>query len=111
MFIVPNLPDDPSTQEVAIWESIGPKDYKWRILDPEAEILDEPLEVVPEISSSAMTIRDLDERQLSFKSDIPVLHPSSRLPIMLEVPESKNGQRTGEDNLAKGGLFATSSWL
>ncbi|KAL7622555.1 hypothetical protein AAE478_008062 [Parahypoxylon ruwenzoriense] len=68
--IVPNLPDEPSTQEVAIWESIEPQDYKWKIIDPEAEILDEPLEVAPEKSSNVMTIRDLDGRRLSFKNDM-----------------------------------------
>ncbi|KAI1778049.1 hypothetical protein F4818DRAFT_438226 [Hypoxylon cercidicola] len=53
--IAPNLPDDPSAQEVDIWESTGPKDYKWIIADPEAEILDDPLEVDP-ARSNIMTI-------------------------------------------------------
>ncbi|KAH9993889.1 hypothetical protein F4779DRAFT_222149 [Xylariaceae sp. FL0662B] len=68
--IVPNMPDDPSTQEVAIWEGTEPKDYKWRIIDPEAEVLDEPLEVATGESPNILTIRGLEGRKLSFKNDM-----------------------------------------
>ncbi|KAI0843672.1 hypothetical protein F5Y06DRAFT_8842 [Hypoxylon sp. FL0890] len=68
--IVPNISDDPSTEEVAIWEDSQPKNYKWRIMDPEAGILDETLKAPTKDSPKAMTIRDLDGRQLSFKNDM-----------------------------------------
>lgn len=80
--IVPNLPDDPSTQEVTVWESTEPKNYKWRVIDPEAEILDEPLEVISEDPASAMTIRDLNGKQLSFKND---MRPRARYLFFLFV--------------------------
>ncbi|RYP74434.1 hypothetical protein DL769_004011 [Monosporascus sp. CRB-8-3] len=67
--VVPDLPDDPSTEEVATWESTEPKNYKWRIIDTDAAILDEGLSAT-EGSLDDMTVRDLDGRQLSFKNDM-----------------------------------------
>ena len=63
--IVPDLPDDPSTEEVAAWESTEPKEYKWRVIDDEAEVLDELF-----IDGVDMTIRDLGGKRLFFKNDM-----------------------------------------
>lgn len=80
--IVPDIPDDPSTQEVANWEITRPKSYKWRIIDPEAEILDELIELRTAKSPNDITIRDLDGRQLSFKND---MRPRARYLYFLYV--------------------------
>jgi hypothetical protein len=37
---VPYVADDPSTEEVSLWEGNEPKQYKWRIMYNEADILD-----------------------------------------------------------------------
>jgi hypothetical protein len=63
--IVPDLPDDPSTEEVATWESTEPKEYKWRVIDDEAEVLGEKF-----IDRVDMTIRDLNGKRLFFKNDM-----------------------------------------
>jgi hypothetical protein len=63
--IVPDLPDDPSTEEVAAWESTEPKEYKWRVIDDAAEVLDEQF-----IDGVDMTIRDLGGKRLFFKNDM-----------------------------------------
>jgi hypothetical protein len=63
--IVPDLPDDPSTEQVAAWESTEPKEYKWRVIDDEADILDETF-----IDLVDMTTRELDGRRLFFKNDM-----------------------------------------
>lgn len=36
---VPDLEDESLAEEVAEWESTEPKEYKWQIIDPEAQIL------------------------------------------------------------------------
>lgn len=68
--IVPDISDDPSTEEIAMWEAAEPKNYKWKIIDVDAEVLDEPLEIATEKSQPPMTIRDLNGQQLSFKNDM-----------------------------------------
>ncbi|KAI1455515.1 hypothetical protein F4805DRAFT_435782 [Annulohypoxylon moriforme] len=59
----------PLTEDLAIWENMEPKEFKWRIMDPEAEILDRIIrlatETLPELS-----IRDLDGQKLAFKNDM-----------------------------------------
>ncbi|KAI1215128.1 uncharacterized protein F4807DRAFT_21831 [Annulohypoxylon truncatum] len=67
--VVPNLPDNPSTEEVALWEGTEPKNYRWRIMDPDADILNRPVEVAPE-KPTVMIMRDLDGKQLSFKNEM-----------------------------------------
>ncbi|KAI0892968.1 hypothetical protein F4806DRAFT_499493 [Annulohypoxylon nitens] len=47
-----------------------PKDYKWKIIDPEAQILDEVIEVKKEGLVNPMTIRDIESRKLSFKNSM-----------------------------------------
>ncbi|XXH02512.1 hypothetical protein Hte_008888 [Hypoxylon texense] len=66
--IVPDIANNPSTEEVTVWENSGLKDYKWKIIDPEAQILDEALEVNREDPVNPMTIRDLENRKLFFKN-------------------------------------------
>ncbi|KAI2627631.1 hypothetical protein GGR54DRAFT_652465 [Hypoxylon sp. NC1633] len=68
--IVPDIADNPSTEEVAVWENSGLKDYKWKIIDPEAQILDEALEVNREDPANPMTIREIENRKLSFKNNM-----------------------------------------
>jgi hypothetical protein len=63
--IVPDIPGDPSTEEVAAWESKEPKEYKWKIMDDEAEILDQAF-----IDCNFMSIRDLGGQRLFFKNDM-----------------------------------------
>ncbi|KAK3939719.1 hypothetical protein QBC46DRAFT_450115 [Diplogelasinospora grovesii] len=67
--IVPDLPDDPSTQEVADWEAKEPKNYRWRIIDSDADSLNEILVLRGEGLPRDITIRDLDGQQLSFKNN------------------------------------------
>ncbi|RYP73584.1 hypothetical protein DL770_007744 [Monosporascus sp. CRB-9-2] len=85
--IVPDLPDDPSTLEVAIWESTEPKDYKRRIVGADAEILEEPLEVSAENPTNPTYIRDLEGRHLSFKND---MHPRARYICFLLIGHDTN---------------------
>ncbi|XDG09952.1 hypothetical protein ABKA04_009567 [Annulohypoxylon sp. FPYF3050] len=68
--IVPDIADDPTTTQIEEWESAGVKQYKWRIVDPEAEALDVALQAVSTESPNIMTIRDLDGKRLSFKNDM-----------------------------------------
>lgn len=62
--IVPAIVDDPSTADVEAWENTNPKQYKWRVIDYKADVLD----ACP-IDDNEMTVRDLDGKQLFFKSD------------------------------------------
>ncbi|KAI1774327.1 hypothetical protein F4818DRAFT_452361 [Hypoxylon cercidicola] len=57
--IVPDIPDDHSDDKVATWENTSPKKYKWRVMDTEAEIPNEPV----------MTIRDLKRQRLLIIQD------------------------------------------
>ncbi|KAI1770240.1 hypothetical protein F4818DRAFT_455858 [Hypoxylon cercidicola] len=68
--IVPDIADNPSTEEVTLWDNSDLKDYKWKIIDPEAQILDEALEVNREDLANPMTIRDIENRKLSFKNSM-----------------------------------------
>ncbi|XDG05446.1 hypothetical protein ABKA04_005061 [Annulohypoxylon sp. FPYF3050] len=68
--VVPDIVDNPSTEEVAVWENSGPKDYKWKIIDPKAQILYEVIEVNKEGLVNPMTIRDIENRKLSFKNSM-----------------------------------------
>jgi hypothetical protein len=38
--IVPDLPNNPTTQQVSDWERDEPKEYRWRIIDEGAESLE-----------------------------------------------------------------------
>lgn len=62
--IVPDIVDNPSTEEVAVWENSSLKDYKWKIIDPEV------IEVNKEGLVNPMTIRDIENRKLSFKNSM-----------------------------------------
>lgn len=63
--IVPDLPDNPSTEQVATWESTEPKEYRWRVIDDKAEIVDQKFE-----GGSGMKIRDLSNKRLFFKNNV-----------------------------------------
>ncbi|KAI0152697.1 hypothetical protein GGR57DRAFT_513596 [Xylariaceae sp. FL1272] len=66
---VPDIADDPSPKEVKIWENTEPKNYKWRVMDPESEALDW-LVIAPSASyPNGLRVRQLDGRQLSFKNE------------------------------------------
>ncbi|KAK3363912.1 hypothetical protein B0T25DRAFT_422700, partial [Lasiosphaeria hispida] len=67
--IVPDLPDDPTTEQVVIWERDEPKNYRWCVIDNEAESLETVVALKSQGASQDMTIRDLDGRRLSFKND------------------------------------------
>ncbi|KAI1211990.1 uncharacterized protein F4807DRAFT_472812 [Annulohypoxylon truncatum] len=67
--IVPDLPDDPSVEEVTAWESTSPKDYKWRIMDPDADILNSVVQESTETLPEPILMRDLDGQKLAFKND------------------------------------------
>jgi hypothetical protein len=67
--IVPDLPDDPTTEQIATWEREEPKNYRWRIIDDEAQSLETVVALGGRGASEDMTIRDLDGRRLSFKND------------------------------------------
>lgn len=62
--IVPDIVDNPSTEEVAVWENSSLKDYKWKIIDPKV------IEVNKEGLVNPMTIRDIENRKLSFKDSM-----------------------------------------
>ncbi|KAK0703032.1 hypothetical protein B0T26DRAFT_838826 [Lasiosphaeria miniovina] len=63
--IVPDLPDNPTTEQVADWERKEPKNYRWCIIDEDAESLETV--VVPE--GQGISIRELEGQRLSFKND------------------------------------------
>lgn len=71
--IVPDLPFNPSPAEVATFNATNPKDYKWRVIDTDAESLDAMiLPTVEQGASRAMEVlrvRDLDGRDVHFKND------------------------------------------
>ncbi|KAK0712628.1 hypothetical protein B0T26DRAFT_714791, partial [Lasiosphaeria miniovina] len=74
--IVPDLPDNPTTEQVADWERNEPKIYRWRIIDEDAESLNTVIipkgHNAPEDGHGApkdITIRNLDGQRLSFKND------------------------------------------
>ncbi|KAH8668818.1 hypothetical protein BX600DRAFT_538842 [Xylariales sp. PMI_506] len=75
--IVPDIPDDPSTEEVEAWESAEPKQYKWRVMDNEADILDQCI-----MDNDSMTIRDLRGNRLFFKT---AMRPRARYLYFLFV--------------------------
>ncbi|KAK3356873.1 hypothetical protein B0T25DRAFT_140846 [Lasiosphaeria hispida] len=67
--IVPDLPDDPFSEQVASWEEKEPKDYRWRIIDDDADSLETIFLLKNQGAPKDMTIRDLDGQKLSFKND------------------------------------------
>ncbi|GAB1317032.1 HNH nuclease domain-containing protein [Madurella fahalii] len=67
--IVPDLPDDPTTEQVADWERKEPKNYRWRIIDEDAESLETVIALESQGAPKNMTVRDLDGLKLSFKND------------------------------------------
>ncbi|XDG02249.1 hypothetical protein ABKA04_001864 [Annulohypoxylon sp. FPYF3050] len=66
---VPDIDDDPTTEQIQEWERAEVKEYRWRIVDPEAEVLNEVLGVAKP-QELPMTIRHLDGKRLSFKNNI-----------------------------------------
>lgn len=68
--IVPDLPFDPSPTDVAAFNATNPKNYKWRVIDKDAESLDARiLEVREEGATEVLRVRDLDGRDVHFKDD------------------------------------------
>ncbi|KAK3356331.1 hypothetical protein B0T25DRAFT_421131, partial [Lasiosphaeria hispida] len=67
--IVPDLPDDPTTEQVAHWEEEEPKDYRWRIIDEDTESLETVIALESQGAPKNMTIRDLVGLKLCFKND------------------------------------------
>jgi hypothetical protein len=75
--IVPDLPDEPTAEQIAQWEQNEPKNYRWQIIDEEAEVLDELIDRIPANHLAAgipprdvcLDIRDLDGKRISFRND------------------------------------------
>lgn len=67
--IVPDLPDDATTEQIAMWERDQPKNYRWRIIDEDAPSLDQAIIPKSQEVPDNMFVRDLDGRRLSFKND------------------------------------------
>ncbi|KAF2403286.1 hypothetical protein EJ06DRAFT_472629 [Trichodelitschia bisporula] len=65
---VPDIREGPSTEDVAKWEAKEPKNYRWRVLDEDAECLDAIL-IPPDSGSQKMSVRDLNGRPLPFKNN------------------------------------------
>ncbi|KAK4214153.1 hypothetical protein QBC37DRAFT_314986 [Rhypophila decipiens] len=66
--LVPDIPDEPTMEQVAAWQEEEPKIYKWRIIDEDAEeYLAGILDVVRETNMSR--IRDLDGKRLFFHNE------------------------------------------
>ncbi len=76
--IVPDISDDPSTEEVDAWENTEPKQYKWRVIDNDAGVLDQEIE----IENGTMAIRDLGGKRLFFKT---AMRPRARYLYFLFV--------------------------
>lgn len=62
--IVPRLPEDSSPEQRAKWRASDPKEYKVRIIDPAHSMLDDVIQ-----PSSDLTWRDLDGRDVKFRSN------------------------------------------
>ncbi|KAI1175014.1 hypothetical protein F4777DRAFT_598860 [Nemania sp. FL0916] len=69
---VPNLPDNPTNEKIETWEKVEPKNYKWKIIDPDSDLLDEVVDfrLGDTTYTEITTVRDLEGRQLSFKNDM-----------------------------------------
>lgn len=67
--IIPDLLGDASSEDVALWEENDPKDYRWEVIDDEAESLDTTIILKSQGAPKDITIRDLDGQMLSFKND------------------------------------------
>lgn len=67
--IVPDLPDNPTTEQVADWEGKEPKNYRWCIIDEDTESLETIIALESQGAPKNMTIRDLDGLKLSFKNN------------------------------------------
>ncbi|XXH05758.1 hypothetical protein Hte_012194 [Hypoxylon texense] len=67
--IVPDLCDNPPTKEVAEWKSREPKEYKWQVIDGDAESLDQALLELDDPEGEVFTVRELHGRRLSFRND------------------------------------------
>lgn len=66
--IVPDLLDDPTTEQVARWEQATVKDYRWRLIDEDSESLQELIAHPPTLSD-CMYISNLNGKKLFFKND------------------------------------------
>ncbi|KAI1762422.1 hypothetical protein GGR53DRAFT_501450 [Hypoxylon sp. FL1150] len=89
--IVPDIADNPTTEEVTVWENSDVKDYKWKVMDAEADIADEALDFNNEDPVNPMTVRDLDNKRLSFKNG---MRPRARyLYFLFAVAQLKQAWR------------------
>ncbi|KAI0165372.1 hypothetical protein GGR52DRAFT_575464 [Hypoxylon sp. FL1284] len=119
--IVPDIADNPSIEEVAAWENSDVKDYKWRIIDPEADVLDDPLNFSAD--EPEMTVRDLENRTLIFNNS---MRPRARYLYFLfavaqlklawrqeyrQYPEAVLGKQLGKGFWATKGRYLKRSFL
>lgn len=62
--IVPDLPDDPTADQIVQWQEVSPKEYKLKIVDRDPAKMSK---VVPELGDG-MTWESLDGKRLQFRS-------------------------------------------
>jgi hypothetical protein len=68
--VVPDIAHDPTPAQVQLFNASEPKNYRWRIMDKDAAVLDEPIcEAGDEDSENDLFVRDLDGKRLHFKND------------------------------------------
>ncbi|KAK5651936.1 hypothetical protein OQA88_11478 [Cercophora sp. LCS_1] len=72
--IVPDSDDNPTPEMVQEWEEKQPRNYRWRIVDDEAPVLDKAIAITGR--GSYLQVRDLDKRRVSFQTE--QCRPSAR---------------------------------
>ena len=61
--IVPNVPDEPTTEQVKQWGLSSPKEYKIRVLNPDAKTMNMP------IMTTDKLWKEVDGKLIEFRSD------------------------------------------
>lgn len=67
--IVPDIANNPTSEQVSRWEQQVPKNYRWTIIDEEADCLNTVVAFKTMGSPKDITIRDLGGERLSFKNN------------------------------------------
>ena len=61
--VVPDIPDQPTKQQIDIWEASDPKEYKIRVLDPDHKLM------IMKFLGTNTAWADLDNHRLQFKTN------------------------------------------
>ncbi|KAL9026567.1 MAG: hypothetical protein Q9196_004785 [Gyalolechia fulgens] len=61
--IVPDIPDDPTTNQMQAWESSAVKEYKIRVLNPDAPMM------VKKVGATETKWFELDQKRVEFRSN------------------------------------------